>query len=94
MSEEERPSSSGEEDDFASQILDKAKAAKSSKSDSRKVEKLKKKIENRGIVYLSRLPPHLVRFNCKIFENVCPPLPLTALLTPQPCRNLKSFDTC
>jgi hypothetical protein len=35
--------------------------AKSAKSIDKKLEKLKEKYEKRGIVYISRLPPHLVR---------------------------------
>lgn len=59
MDEEERPLAIGKTQDVV-QKMDTI-LAKSAKSIDKKLEKLKKKYERRGIVYISRLPPHLVR---------------------------------
>lgn len=61
MSDEEQPTSSGGAGEDAHAEL-KQKVAKSAKTADKKVEKLKEKYEKRGIIYISRLPPHLVRF--------------------------------
>jgi hypothetical protein len=57
MAGEERPDATGKAD--VVKQMD-AMLAKSAKSIDKKLEKLKKKYEKRGIVYISRLPPHLV----------------------------------
>ncbi|KAL4517842.1 hypothetical protein Ndes2526A_g02218 [Nannochloris sp. 'desiccata'] len=57
MDEEERPLAIGKTQDVV-QKMDTI-LAKSAKSIDKKLEKLKKKYERRGIVYISRLPPHL-----------------------------------
>ena len=61
----------------------------------KKLEKLKKKYEKRGVVYISRLPPHLVRSILQMHRAAAPPpalIPtaqvLDVLLTPDliiPC---------
>lgn len=99
MDEEERPDATGKTEDVVKK-MDKM-LAKSAKSIDKKLEKLKKKFEKRGVVYISRLPPHLVRhfqINLKNpsrcmtfikawFSHLFPPiLPIY--------RNLKSFDIC
>ena len=61
MSDDERPTSSGAAGEDAHAEL-KQKVAKSAKTADKKIKKLKEKYERRGIVYISRLPPHLVRF--------------------------------
>ena len=61
MSDGEQPSSSGGAEMDGDANL-KQKVAKSAKNADKKIKKLQEKHEKRGIVYLSRLPPHMVRF--------------------------------
>jgi len=61
MDEVERPDAIGKTQD-SQEFIQKMDTmlAKSAKSADKKLEKMKKKYERRGIVYISRLPPHLV----------------------------------
>ena len=84
MAEEERAQAADAEIELH---LKKPRTKKSDK----KLEKLKEKYEKRGIVYLSRLPPHLVRPRREILERIVV-RPLTAPIPSY--RNPRSFATC
>jgi hypothetical protein len=96
MDEEERPDAHGKTQDVVKKMD--SMLAKSAKSIDKKLEKLKEKYEKRGIVYISRLPPHLVRCFSNRNPNRCPDsfslivmfLPILHLFY----RNHKSFVIC
>ena len=86
------PSPPGDEENNAGQKDD---GMLKFKKVDKKLEKLKKKYEKRGIVYISRLPPHLVRGCVDVLDPciVCTPS-LSHSCFYSSCRNLKSFVTC
>lgn len=61
MSDQEEPSTSGQAAEAKAEDAVTHVAKTNRKLSDKKLQKLKDKLERRGVVYFSRLPPHLVR---------------------------------